>query len=638
MNHTLTSFISFTLDSFKKRKELLHLFYIQVFVAIILYYIVILSDILVKTFYKTSITNIINSAVSNFWGAFFFILTVIALLFTIAFVLFTIRLMIFYQTKDISVMIAIGGILEIIENFYLVQLLLMCLVSSAIGVIVAYVLILVIVFISEIIFPIRFSLVVPFPDYFLVIIFIFFFFSTYLISGRLIVTTVKKYHEDLVQDKIDFNEGKDDNILARLFIWGRKKADGFIDLTTRIARLNIMRHSFVFLISLIINLLYAFFLVSVLFGTVIISDTTTNISNNGIGGDNTAMIVNKNYASFFETAFQFDSQTNSTGINFQASLFNYRNLMSVLQSFNITNIDDRVIIPMNIYAQNPSQNFNPNETYNTPSGGDFGSLIKVTPYIVALHPSVSIPNWNYYGENPKNVTGDSIFVGEHFAFTTFKSPMNGQLYFESNPTTIFTIKSIVLDPLFKGDTIYMDIAKYFSLFKPNPSLRNVIFLKVPSKTIVNELNSAIQKVNPDLSVYSLNPVIAHNANFNTLISFFLLFVGIPLLAVYFILSDSYNKQIIEERKQQLNLIKVLGGNLEKFKSVILKEIDGFTIWGLVLGYIFAMYFIIDLTVPFPYITLYSILFSMAILIIPYYVSRRRRIGKIKEVYHSYVES
>lgn len=636
----MTSFISFTIDSFKKRKELLHLFYIQVFVSFILYYIVALSDILVETFYKTSITNVINSAVSNFWGAFFFILTFIAVLFTIAFILFTIRLMIFYQTKDMSVMIAIGGILEVIENFYLVQILLMSVVSSAIGVLVAYIFILAIIFISEIIIPIRFSLVVPFPDYLLIIIFLFFFFSTYLISGRLIVNIAKRYHEDLSQDKIDFNNGKDDNIIARLFIWGRKKKDGFIDLTTRIARLNIMRHSFVFLISLIINLLYAFFLISVLFGTVIVADTTTNISNNGIGGNNTAMIVNKNYASYFETAFQFDSSINNNGVKFSYftdSFFNYRNLLSTIQSFNITSIDDRVIIPMNIYAQNPSQTFNPNATPVNPGGNDFGSLVQATPYIIALNPSNSIPTWDFYGTNPKNVSGDSITIGEHFALTTFKSPMNGQLYFENNSRTIFTVKSIVLDPLFKGNTVYMDISEYISLFRPNPTLRNIIFIKVTSESMLNGLNKAIQQINPNLEVVSLNPVLTYNANFNTLISTYLLFVGLPLFAVYFILTDSYNKQIIEERKQQLNLIKVLGGGIDKYRAIILKEIDGFTRWGLIVGYILAMYFIIELTVPFPVITPFSILFSIAILAIPYYISRRRLIKKIDQVYNSFIE-
>ena len=631
----MTSFTSFTLDSFKKRKELLHLFFIQVFVSIVLYYIVILADILIRTFYKTSITDFVNTSISNYWGAFFLILIFVSLLFAIALVLFTIRLMVFYQTKDISIMIAIGGVIEIIENFYLVQILLLCLAANVIGVVVGYAIMFLIVIVSEFIIPIQFSLVIPFPDYILIVIFLFFFFTSYMISGRLITTIVKRYHEDLIQDRIDFNNGKDDNIIARMFIWGRKNADGFIDLTTRISRLNIMRHSFVFLISLIINILYAFFLVSVLFGTVLVSDTTTNISYSGVGGDNTAMIVNKNFASFFQESFYLDSSQNYSNINFTSSFFSYSQVLPVLKSFNITQFDDRIITPKNVTVRNYSMNFDPNVTYNN-GGGFLGNLYNLQPMVVALNLSNAIPFWNYYGQNPKNLTGQSIAVGEQFA-NWFRDTSKGDLTFNANSKTYFFVKSVLLDPLFKGNTVYVDMPMYQSLFKSESLLRNIIFIHVSSQDMINKLASAIQKVNPDLSVYSLNGALSHNVNFDNLISLYLLLVGVPLLIVYFILSDSYTKQIIEERKQQLNLIKVLGGGKDKYRSIILKEIDGFSIWGLSVGYLMAMYFLIQMTVPFPVVTVSSVIFSIAILVIPYYVVRLRLITKIDNLYNTFVE-
>ena len=633
----MTSFISFTMDSFKKRKELMHLFYIQIFASIILYYLVALADILIKTFYNTSVRNLLNASVSSYWGAFFIILTIIAIVFTIGLVLFTIRLMVFYQTKDISVMVAIGGLIEIIENFYLIQLLLMCLFSSIIGIAVAYTTILVIVLISEIIFPIQYTLVVPFPDFQLLLVFIVFFFTTYLISGRMIANHVKKYHEELIADKIDFNNGKDDNIIARLFIWGKKNADGFINLTTRISRLNIMRHSFVFLISLIINVLYSFFLVSLLFGTIIVADTTTNISYTGIGGDNTAMIVNKDYSSFFKDSFYLDSKVSISSTNLDNSYFSLSTVLPVLQSFNITQYDDRVVFIKNVSVQNPPINVNPNDPSNSPQGNYIGSLVNARPLTIALDPTKAIPFWNYYGENPKSLTGSSIFVGEQFAYRNFRSPMNGNLYFDANPTILFTVKSIVMDPLLNGNTLYMNMNTYQQLFRPNSALRNIIFIKVESNSILNQLTSAIEKVNPNLSVYTLSNVLQHNADFNMLISLYLLFVGIPLFAVYFVLSDSYEQQIIEERKHQLNLIKVLGGTFKDYQSIIMKEIDSFSKWGLSIGYVIAMLFIIQMTVPFPVVTIYSLIFSVAILIVPYYISRRRLLKRIHELYENYVE-
>ena len=633
----MTGFISFTMDSFKKRRELFHLFLIQVFATFILYYLIVFSNIMTSSFYNTTITNILNGSVSNYWGAFFIILTVIALVFASALVLFTLRLMVFYQTKDISVMVAIGGILEIIENFYLIQLLIMVLVANLVGILFAYITVFSAIFLTNLVIPLEIPLVIPFPDYQLIIMFIIFFFSTYLIAGRLITGTIKKYHEELVQDKIDVNNGKDDNIIARIFIWGRKSHEGFVKLTTRISRLNIMRYSFVFIISLIINLLYAFFLVSVVFGTIIISDTSNNITYTGIGGDNTLMITESSYSSFFLNSMQIDSQTSSSTPDLSNSFFQYQNLLSVFKTYNVSSYDDRVVLTKNIVALNPSPNVNPNDPSNN-GQNNVGSVKSVTPFIIALDPNKAISFWNYYGSNPKQITGSNIFVGEQFAYAGFSSPMDGQLYFDGHSTIIYTIKSIILDPVFKGNTVYMDIASYDQLFKPDTSLRNVIFLKLPNQIDKTQFINAITQLNPNLSVVSLNSVIQHNNEFDTQLSIYLFLIGIPLGIIYFVISDSYNQQIIDERKQQLNLIKILGGNKDDFKSIIIKEIDGFSFWGLSLGYIGAVFFIIQMTVPFPIISLVSILISLIIVILPYYLSRMRLVKRINNVYDNFIEA
>lgn len=632
----MTNYLSFTMDSFQKRKELLHLFYIQVFIAIVLYYIIVLSEVLIHAFYQTTVTNLINYSISSYWGSFFLILIMIAIVFTSILVLFTIRLMIFYQTKDISVMIAVGGITEIIENFYLTQLLLMCLVSGVTGIIVAYITVIIIIIFSDIFLPLKLSLSITFPDPFLIIIFLIFFFSTYLISGRLVSNIVKKYHEDLIQDKIDFNNGTDNNIIARTFIWGKKNADGFIKLTTRISRLNIMRHSFVFLISLIINLLYAFFLISVVFGTVLVSDTTTNIAYSGIGGDNTAMVVNKNYVQYFKEAFYLDSTENFYNVSLQNSFFNYASVLPVLKAHNISHFDDRIIVDKNITVRNYPTSVDPTATTN--NGGPYlGSVAETNAMIVALNISQAIPSWHYNGANPKQLSGNSIFAGQQFAYHYYKDPFNGDFYFSSNSKIQFSIKSIVMDPLFKGNAVYIPTSTYLSMFKLNKYQRNMILIKVPHNTNVNQLASAIQSVNSNLTVYSLNSVLNHNSNFNTFVSSYLLLVAIPLFIVYFILTDSYTKQIIEERRPQLNLIKILGGDIGTYRSVILKEIDSFSLWGLTIGYVGAMFFLIQMTVPFPVVTPYAVLFSIAVLVIPYFIIRRRLIGKINDLYNTFVE-
>lgn len=634
----MTGFISFTTDSFKKRKELVHLLYIQIFATFIMYYLVILANILTASFYKSSAQSFLNASVSNYWGAFYVILSVVAIVFASAVVFYTLKLMIFYQTKEISIMMAVGGLLETIENFYLVQLVLMSLISNIIGILFGYILVFISLLIVSIFIPTDLLITIPFPDYQLILIFIFFFFVIYFVSAKSVSSVITRYNEDLIQDKVDFNNGKDDNILSRLFIWGKRSKEGFIHLTTRIARLNIMRHSFVFIISIIINILYAFFIISLVFGTLIVSDTTSNISYTGIGGDNTAIIINKNYADFFTNSFQLSSKTSTSDFNFTDSLFNYKTVVTMLTDHNLSTIDDRIILQKNVNAYSPATNVNPNNQNNNPSGNNLGSVRYVTPFVIAINPEHSIPFWNYYGSDPKNITGNNLFVGEQFAYDSFQSPMDGVIRFPDSIQTAFTIKSIILDPIFKGNTLYINMNTFDSLYKPDTNLRNLLFVRIPNSDTFNAVSSELAQLNPNLSIISLHGVIAHNADYITYLSVNLLSVGIPLFVIYFFINEFYNRQIIEERKQQLNLLKILGSNLNNYRSVIIKEVDAYSFWGLLIGFLLALYFIIEMTVPFPIISLFSIFISISVLIIPYFIIRRRLIQQIDEIYQNYLEA
>lgn len=633
----MTGFISFTTDSFKKRKELLHLFYIQVFATFVLYYLIVLADILIKSFYNSLNKNLINASITNFWGGFFIILTVVSIVFAGMMVLYTIRLMVFYQTKEISIMVAVGGLIETIENFYLVQLVLMCLISNFVGLILAYVLIFLSFGVTGIFIPFKLPLILPFPDYTLVIIFVIFFFATYMISAKMVSNTVNRYHDDLSQDKIDFNNGRDGNIIARMFIWGKRSKEGFLKITTRLSRLNIMRNSFVFIISIIINLVYAFFIISLIFGTLVVSDTASNITYTGIGGDNTAIIVKKDLTNYFTQAFQIDSNNNQTNFNYTYSLFNFYSLMPILKSFNISSIDDRIASPMVTTAFNPPINIDPNVPVNTPGSSTFGP-VTLTPLVVALNTSNSIPFWNYYGSNPKTISGKNVFVGEDFAYKGFRTPMDSILSFNSASSYLFTVKSIVLDPLFKGNTVYVSMATFQSIFKPDSSQRNLVFIKIPSGVKFSSLESAITHSNPDLSLVPLSGVVSYNADFNNYLSLNILLIGVPLLVIYFFINDFYNRQILEERKQQLNLFKVLGITLENYSGLILKEIDAFSLWGLVIGYILGVFFIVELTVPFPVISLLTVIISIGLIVGPFLVVRKRLHTMIDSLYNSYIES
>ena len=279
----MTSFFDYAIDSIKKRKELRFLVATQVSITFLAYYLIVVSDAVVTSLFVSDLTSLLNSTLINYFGAFFIIVTVLGIIFTLGLVLFIIRLIYFYQTKEIAIMMGIGGLIEKIQNYFLVQLVLICLISNIIALIVAYFGSIVTLILVTSLFPNVPNFHLIFPDYQVLIVFIAIFFISYIISARLIMHTTKRYQDTLVSDEIDFSTGKENNLLARIFVIKRAKK-GFLDIVTKITRLNIMRKSFVFILSLITTILFVFFIITLVFGTFMISDSIATSMFVGTGG------------------------------------------------------------------------------------------------------------------------------------------------------------------------------------------------------------------------------------------------------------------------------------------------------------------------------------------------------------------
>ena len=635
----MTGFLSFSIDSIKKRKELQMLIIIQIFLAFLVYYFIMIADIVISALFESDVAeNLINTSFVNLWGAFFIIMTVIAFLFTSLLLIYVLRLGLFYQSRDMAIMIGIGGLYETIQNFFLVQLLLMNVLSNLVGIIIAVIVTLFTVIVSNIFFSTIVQLNFIYFDKQVIVVFIIIFFLTYLVSAKFITNQLSRYQDSLYNDKIDFNESSENNFLVKLFIWGKKPINGFTKITIRFSRLNIMRYSFVFIMSLLINIIYSFFLISLVFGSLVVSDSTSSIMTSGIG-ENNYLIVDSRQSEFFKKSFIINTNYDfKMSFQYTNSLFSYSKVLNIINSSGLIDsiVDERIIIYKNMNGITPSKSID-SEKFNE-GIFDSGTIKHTEGFIIGLgSSSPNSPNWKFYGEDPKDIlNSNNIVVGEKLAWNLFADPLRGKVYLDENSKVMFQSKSLILDPFLKGNTMYMNLNTFGSFFNIHPDYRNMIIIHSTDEHEIKNLKTNLLKNAPQLVLLSTNDFILKNNDFNSLFMVFLLVQSIPLLIIYCFISMTYFRQIIEERSQQLDTLKALGCKLIDFQSIIMKEIDAFTFWGLTIGFVFANFFIIQMVVPFPIININSLLITISILIFPYIIIRKLILKEIMSKYAKYI--
>lgn len=631
----MTSFLSYSIDSFKKRKEFRHLFYSQISIAFLAYFITIISNSLVFSLFFSDFLALINTSIANYWGAFFILVSIFAIFLSLTLSLFIIRLIYFYQTKEMAVMIGIGGLIETIQNFFLVQLLLMCIISNILGIIIAYIGSFLTLLILKLFFSsILLNTYILFPDFQVILVFTILFFFTYMISARLILNTSKRYQDSLISDEIDFNQGKDTNLLASIFVFG-KRINGSLKVTTRIVRLNIMRKSFLFILSLLTTILYSFLLVSIIFGSIVISDSLGYAMEQGTGGENTFIVVQESQTDFFRKSFDLysDNVPVQVDFNYSQSLFDINSFSTIInrqKKPDDLRIDDRLILYKEFYGTNPSEQIQGVNSLNS------GSIKRNSGFLIGI--KNPIPNWQYYGQDPGMIKQNSnnVLIGEKLAWNLFNSPLNGRLFLSDKTTTQFSVSSLLIDPFLGGNTVYMNLNYLISFYNLDVSYRNVILLNSADMDYINLLKDQLSRDNSKLTIIDIKDSLSKNDKSNRLFNLILIGFSIPLILTYVILTNSYSKQLISSRIKQLRILKTLGCNYNDFKEIISKEIIAYSFWGHLIGFLFGFIFIIQGVVPFPIISLQSILITVAFILIPWFITHKFVMIYVKKLYNEYI--
>jgi hypothetical protein len=529
----------------------------------------------------------------------------------------SLKLMLYYQSRDLVTFLGVGGLIDNIRDFMIAPIAFMILLANIGALIGANILflgsLLLIGLISQ---KISLKLDFEFPDPLLIALWVIFLVIAYIGASIAIYNITKNNQETIISEQNDpiAHVSK----VANIFIWARK-VKGFTTITTKLARINILRRSHLFFLNLLTFFFLTFLLFSLVFGAFVVRDSTINAMEQGIGINNYA-IVNQKLEEFIHEGFLLYSQKDYN-YSIESTTFSQNVLKELLEEDNLTNlpIDGRLIINTNVQVR---LYLNPTEIHNL-TGIDLKqeNELAVRPsqyidmFVIGMSMNSTIAKCQYYNQNPKNLQGNEIAVGEWTAWNIFQDPSRSSILFPDNPTKEFFVKSVIKDPFLKGQAIYVPVDSLNSLFGYNRDDRNVIFIKIDDPALIPKVESKVKKMDQDLILIPLNPILRQNKFTQEILGYLLLVIIVPLIFAFLITGRNYSIHIIEERKDQLRTLKALGASQTDIKDVIEKEIQGLMIWGISLGLLVGYYFIIEVVVPNPLISFTAIVWTFLPLII-----------------------
>ncbi|MHA2365679.1 MAG: hypothetical protein ACXAC7_17105 [Candidatus Hodarchaeales archaeon] len=600
--------------SLKKRQELKYLLLGQLIILITTYYTITLANILSSSLIRLGTTVTFNLSLINIFGSFVTIIAVVSFLSSIWFYFITLRILMFYQARDLATMIGVGGLVGNIRTFMVTPIMLIMILANSgawlIANIFLYGSILVINSISH---NITFPFVYNFPDLMSIVLWVIFLMISYIGASIAVVSATNKKQDIIIYEQIEPVEKISKG--ANLFVWAKKQK-----LTTKLARINILRSSHIFLPNLFGYAVLALFFVSLVFGSFVLRDSTINTVEQGIGKNNYA-IVKSDFQDFIREGFLLYSSKNDPHL-LNGSSFSKQSVVQGLRNANLSTlpIDDRLITYFRVGGRTPPMH-----------------TIYDEMYVIGVSMNQTNVNWQYDFKNPKELTGNEIALGESAYWYLFPNSSRGTLLIMDHPTRIFSVKSVLKDPFLNGKTIYIPINKLIPLIGVNSDERNVIFIEIDDSTIVPKVEKVVKELGQDFVLVPLNPIIQRNRETQDVLGIILLILIFPVIFTFVLTGRNYTLHIIEQRIDLLRTIKALGASIRDITQIIENEIRGLIVWGFSLGIISGYFFITELVISNPVIsntTIFLTIFPIIITVMLIIKASRKQIVKFyhKELY------
>jgi ABC-type antimicrobial peptide transport system permease subunit len=546
---------------------------------------------------------LINTTLTNRYAAFVIIIAFLSFISAVSFYLMTLRTLFQTKKKDVALMLASGGLIEKIQDRLISELMIISvlsnLVSILIGNILFYFAMFYLVFQNfQIFIQITFMDVLTFSIIFSVI----FFIISYIFASFIVIRSVKNYYSEILSGEI--------LPLQKIRIWSHFfiPSTKIEKIITKLARINFSRTFNIVKSHFLSLLLLTAILASVLFGSFSIRDSTIQAMDQGIGNENLYAISDPNMREFIENGYSLFSQTNSSldFLNFTFSETITKNLL-INQGISSKDIEFKLITYVTVTSIY-EQDIDPNN-YN---------IFRQTgeTFLIAQSMNETFSNWQFFGKNPKLLASNEIAVGESTAWEILTNPLENREDLLINKTSkTFTVKTMLIDPLLKGKTIYISFSQLSAVFDINLDLRNLGIVKIDSTATFQKISQTLSELVSPLVLVPLQPIIDRNAEFQNSLGNILLLIVFPTILAYIIAIITYSTTIIDFRREIFHILKSLGADRKTIEVSVSKEIWGMIFWGFFIGTFSGLIFILGLVIPEPVISIEAIFIFATILLL-----------------------
>ena len=396
--------------SLKMRKESKYLLIGQALVLSSSVFALLLAASLTETLFRYDNQLIINSSLSNRYAAFSIIIAVLSFISALVFYLMTIRTLLRYKKSDIALMIAVGGLLERIQNMLITEIFLFAFLANLLavvfGIVFYFIAIDVLIFFQTSVL-LNLSLEIPF---FSILVFsIIFLIISYIISAFIVLRVSKTYYVTLLEQQI--TPIKNPEKWTKWLIWSRKRIN---TITLKLARINFTRTFFSVIGHVLTFVVMSAVLVSIVFGSILVHDSTIHAMDTGIGGNNVYVITTPALENFIISGYRLFSSLPPIP-NTLNSTFSYQTLQQALIHAQMNNLilDPRLITYTQVEGI-PNIVISPTSPANVVSTSQVANL-----YVVGMNFDQSVSQWEYFGQNPHNLTANQAALGEYGAYSLF---------------------------------------------------------------------------------------------------------------------------------------------------------------------------------------------------------------------------
>ncbi len=349
-------------------------------------------------------------------------------------------------------------------------------------------------------------------------------------------------------------------------------------LTIRIALRSLYRRK-TSTVRVVIFLSVVFLLLTVsIAGGIIARDTSSSWVQSSIGKD-VVLIADQSMASQYkQLLLTFSGAKTELNFDYSDPKFSISNeVISQLKEISgVLKIDTRLVLSGTI-QEVPGFKYDPETSATITVGGNrqCESLIIGVNLSSMVSQPVTTGQFLNSTSQFEAVVGDSISKSIYTSFKTVVSTRPQTVL--SDPllesariqNSNFKIVGICLDPINNGNVTYVPLRQLESII--NIDSPNILLVKISSSSYsatLNQMQSKLQAINPNLVALELNPVLNQNVVFLESIWAVIMFLPIFALAAAALCLVSYLMITIEEQRQEFGVLRAVGAKPNTIMAIL----------------------------------------------------------------------